>query len=260
MSRFRLTFSLGISSILILSALWFRVSNAQTPPPSLIAVQNQETAPSSDLISYEDWLAQSSSTAQSGSLSQTDLIGRQLFSDYMGLVNNGQATPQNLTLLADSYAKNISDQTSAIIVKAEDINTVTDTVENLRSYSEKVSSIRNKSKDAVIEESKNNQAADTSNPAFAPLMNKVASIYESSANELKAIQVPISLRDNHVLLINNYLSSAEAMKDLAKSETDPVSAYAALNTQANNNTEEIQLLQNIQTTLMANGIIFESDI
>lgn len=258
MSRFRLTFALGISFALIATATWYRVTNANiSSEPSLVVVNDSLNALNQDIVNTDNIIKSVSSTTDSKSLTQTDFIGRQLFSDYIGLMNKGQATDQNLNNLAASYAKTIAEKPRAKLATSQEIKVISDTIENLKSYSEAISKNRTKYQQLVAKSSVTGTVDDPSSQGFESLMERFSDLYNQSANELKLLPVPAALKDNHIALINNYLSSAEAMKALAKTEVDPVEAYSALNTQATNSAEEQNLLLNIQKTLMANGIIFD---
>lgn len=258
MHSFRLRFALVTSIILIVGALWFRIHSSQASNSNLVAIQDDGETTPSDLISSEEFLALNATSTPTGPLSTTDLVGRQLFSDYIGLVNNGQATEENLARLASSYAETLTNTSEVRSVTSAELKTVEDTVENLQAYASVVFSTREKYKKLVIEATKGKNISDPNNSGFASLMNRLSDLYKQSGEEFLTISVPISLSATHLTLVNNYFSSAEAMKTLSKSEEDPLSAYAALDTQSKNNTEEEETLQNLQKTLMANGIMLES--
>ena len=85
-------------------------------------------------------------------------------------------------------------------------------------------------------------------------------LYKASADELLSLAVPFSLAENHLALINNHLSSATAMETLSRINDDPLIAYTAMTTQSKNSKEEANLIVEIQTALIANGVIFESGL
>jgi hypothetical protein len=258
MQGFRFRFALVISLVLILGALWFRISASRTTAASLVAVEDAQNSGESDIISAEDFLAQSSTTVPTGSLSTTDLVGRQLFSDYMGLVNQGQATESNLTSLAETYVNALNTIPQGRSVGREELHTVEDTIENLQAYSEAVFALRNKYRSLATEATRGKTISDSNSSGFISLMSRLGNLYKAGGEELIGVAVPASMADTHQKLINNYFSSADAMNTLSKSDEDPLKAYVALDTQSKNNTEEEELLSIIQKTLMANGIISTS--
>lgn len=264
MSPIRLIIAFAVSIALISGAMWFRF--VRIPPYSAQLVSVEGVEPFS---SEEDFLENLSNTDTSlyatstTTLSQTDLIGRQLFSDYMGLKSQGQVTPENIKALADRYAEEIKNFDISIPkVNPNQIIVLPDSEENLAMYGNAITSIRNKYKNLVAAEVENSggDITDTTSQAFSKFMGAVGKLYQASVNELLLVGVPATLASNHIELINNYLESAEVMESISNTSQDPVRAYAALNIYAQHTEKESELFLNIQKVMMANGIIFNSGI
>lgn len=258
MTRIRLIVALLISIIFIGGAGWFRFTRMTkitkglaTKDPSEERGSFDHNFPNTDTVSG----------VTSEPLSQTDVVSRKLFSDYISLTSNGPAGAEDVNKLAEKYATEILRQVSSTEIGMGQIKTIADSRTNLSLYSQNVTSIRNDNKN-LIEKlySESGATNDINNPSFKIFMEEVGKLYNSAAQTLLALEVPASLAENHRALINNYLSSSLVMKMFGNVSKDPVGAYAAMNTQVKNAEEESQILSNIQNTLIASGIIFEYNI
>src|SRR5262245_34471639 len=109
MSKARLIFALILSVALIGGATWFRAAGTHAEKAKLAVVNSQDALePLSDEEIAADYMTpRATSSTITTQLSDTDLVGRQLFSDYMGLVADGHATKENLDTLAAKYSENI---------------------------------------------------------------------------------------------------------------------------------------------------------
>lgn len=258
MTRFQLILAIAVSAALIGGSTWIRIQNRiETNSGELIAEETQDFSESYS----NDGLALINTThVLSEPLSETDLIGRQLFSDYAKLLSTGQATSENLTALAESYTASIKNTKYIPNITTADLLIVEDTETNLQIYGESVFNIHTKYKNLVTKAHGSGITPNVNSPEFKSFMERVAELYTQAANELKILPVPQILAETHFNLVNNNLSSAEAATTLSNIVKDPLSAYAALNTQAENTQKEANLLLYIQSTMMANGIISANGI
>lgn len=263
MLRIRLIGAISISIVLIGGAIWFRFGQETYTQSNIVAINNEDP-----ILLKETFLAEfASSDAEfattstpSKPLNQTDLVSRGLFSDYISLKSQNQATENNLGFLASKYAKDIANTDISIYqVSINKISVVSDSETNLITYSNTVSSIRNKYKNLVIAE--HGRSTGLTNPdslSIYSFMKIVGGLYSKAANELLAVKAPISLAQNHLSLINIYFGNADLLKLFSGAPQDPVPALAALNSYAQNTEKESLVLSNIRRTLQANGIIFNS--
>ena len=265
MPRIRFIGALAISIALIGGAMWFRFVRIAPYTAQVISVSEVEPLSSEDSLLLTDFFSTETtlSTTSTTTLSQTDLIGRQLFTDYMALKSQGELTPDDIKALAGKYAESIKN--SDVSIPKANINQIivlSDSEVNLAAYGNAITNIRNKYKNLVTTEAQNSggDITDTSSQAFSTFMGAVGKLYKSAADELLLVRVPTSLAQNHVDLINNYLESAEVMTSISGTAKDPIRAYATLSIYAQHSEKESELLLNIQKTLMANGIIFDSSI
>ena len=136
-----------------------------------------------------------------------------------------------------------------------DIKTTADSEEGLYKYSFKMVQVRAKYAALVKAKSSVGSAFDgTNSAALSNFMSSASKLYLDAAQELKAIEVPASLAQNHLELIQVYLENSEAMKAIADVSNNPVKVYGAIKTQTENAQKEESLFLNIQLALMANGI------
>jgi hypothetical protein len=260
MLRFNLAFSLVISFVFIAGATWFRISHNK-PVPQSLSVESAQN----DLAIYQGspldvYIGEGKNSTSTDKLNSTDLLGRQLFSDYLNLNSNHQVTPENINKLASSYADSILNlQTSSKIDRSK-VTVTADSPEAIGKYGNAVFEIRTRYGKLVEKSLAQNKFTDASGPEFSKFMSSVSTIYKQVADEMQNLPVPASLVDNHVKLVNNYLSSSESARSLSNLSQDSLSAYAALNSYATTEEEEGNLLTNIQVALVSNGIVISNPL
>jgi len=262
MSRIPFISALLVSVALIGGATWIRLSPIDPSPAQITSAPKIERSSSGNLEDLAD-ADPSFSTTSASQLAPTDLIGRQLFTDYLALRTQGKTTPDDISALANKYAEDIKNSDLSIPKVAQNqITILPDSAEQLALYGNAMASIRTKYKNLVatqVEVSGSN-ITDIGSRTFSTFMGAVSKLYQSSANELLALEVPASLAENHLNLINNYLESTEVMTLLSNISKDPIQAYAAINIYAQHTEKEAELFLYIQKVMMANGIIFNSNI
>lgn len=261
MPRVRFIGALVISIALIGGAVWFRF--VRIPPyTNPVATVTQVESTSTDDLLLTDFFnteASTSSVTSTTELSQTELIGRQLFTDYLELKSKGQATPDNINAFAEKLAESINNINISISkINSNKIVVLPESEASLAAYGTAMTNLRNKYKNLVAAQTKSSggDITNINSPAYSIFMNAMGKLYKTAADELVLIGVPTSLAQNHVNLINQYLENAEVMRLIGNTSKDPLPAYAALSIYIKNSGREAELLLNIQKTLMAHGIIF----
>lgn len=262
MPRVRFISALVISVALIGGAMWFRF--IRIPPyTNPVATLTQVESTSTDDLLLTDFFNTEASTSvvSTTELSQTELIGRQLFTNYLELKSRGQVTPDNIDAFAASMAESIKNiDVSIPKISSEQIRVVPESEASLAAYGTAMTNLRNKYKNLVATQTKSSggDITNTNSPAYSIFMSAMGKLYKAAADELLLVGVPTSLAPNHLNLINQYLENAEVMKLIGNTSKDPLLAYAALSIYIKNSGKEAELLLNIQKTLMAHGIIFNS--
>lgn len=245
-----------LSVVLVGGATWFRFVPNSNAQPSLVTINGGSRTSDYDELLAQDFFQTSTSTTQTTDqpLTQTDLVSRQLFSDYLSLSSQNKATPENLASLAQKYATSIGNLSlSSTQISLTSVRVVIDSKENILAYGTAINTIRNKYAALVVSQKEQGDISEVGSPTFSNFMNTMGNLYESSANELRVLSVPQSLVSNHIKLVNNYLENAAAVKALSEIENDPLNAYSALNTYSKNSEEETNLLINIQLAMSMNG-------
>ncbi len=245
-----------LSVALISGALWVRYDKTNAfkeKEAELLAVRSQNQKDTA-LVNEELFGNSNPNSENKIPLNETDLVGRQLFTEYMDLSSKGQATPENLNKLAEKYAKNIITLDNSVYINESQIKTVEDTESNLEFYGQTVFEIRAKYSTIIKAESRKNSSLTAGSPEFSKFMLKVSDLYKTSSNEIRNTPVPEILKKTHLDLVNNYISSSNSAKALSDLKSDPLSAYAALNTQAKNSEEESSIFLTIEQTMRSNGL------
>jgi hypothetical protein len=252
MLRFNIVLALLISVILIGGSVFMRTYNNFSQEPLLLAVSGPENPLFSDEAILEP--NTSNTTASSTPLNTTDIISRQLFSDYIELSAKNQATPENLSALAGRYAEAILSSNSAPFVNEGQIILTSDSNEALLTYNRAFFNTRDKYTAQVTGLPQQFVFSDVSDPQFKAFMITLGGLYAQVASDLIKIPVPQSLAKNHVKLINNYLSNHKASLVIADFSENPIEAFSALNIQSKNSAEEAALLSNIRVALLNKGL------
>lgn len=255
--RFRLALAFSVSLLLIGAASWSRLAKADKPEPSIVAVEQKaaENKYISDVFNntLEEDMATSSSVSTEP-LTGTDLVGRQLIMDYLGLASNGQATEVNIAALADRYAESIPTLNSAPTVRYDEIKVVPNNQANFQHYAEEMTKIHGEYVSTMLEAAPNISDTSSSVSDFYPFAGTAHTIYSNTARKMAGISVPATLGEAHIKLVNIYLSSAAGMKALSLANTDSASAFAGLIVMSENNKEEKTLLDEIGRALESHGI------
>ena len=253
--RAKILSALFLSLIMIGAAFWSRFFDNK-PAAGLATVSSPSITPMND----EAFLSANFTDSSSTPLSTTDMLSRQLFSDYADLKSKGETSSENLNYLAERYAEGIMNIRPAAskVTAIEQLTIIPDSAENTFNYGK--SMIAARSKYAALAKEESEGAGDLNQEGFGDFITRAGNLYLASANELLKIKVPASLARNHLEIINDYFQTAEAMRTIAESSDDPVKIYAAIQTQIRNAKKEDELFLNIQIAMSAGGIIWSGNL
>ncbi|MDB5194814.1 MAG: hypothetical protein JWN50_828 [Parcubacteria group bacterium] len=257
----RLALALSISALLIGGATWFRVAHAQNPFKTLTVVNTPAQTNGNQTTIIDTPVAPNIATTTTENLTATDLVGRQFMSDYLSLASNGQATDANVNTLVGNYANNVAGLDSFALYTTADIKIVPTSTQSLQAYSNAVMAIYAKyhgMATAVVKSAGDLSSVDSKN--FASTMNILGSFNLKASEDLKTVPVPDTLAVAHLKLVNNNIASGHALESIGNTTSDSVTAYAALSAQAENASETTDALLSIQSTLLANGILFNAGL
>ncbi len=255
MTRARLIFALVLSITLVGAAGWIRLSRSSTVHVANLLATDDNADLQANVSDIAEVISTPTDEASSTPLTDTSLIGRQLFSDFFGMISNGQVTEDNINVLASTYADSVGNLDKSSRISPTDLAIVADTSDNFNAYLVNLNTIYDKYEELVRARSLNEKDAQTIGPTFITWAQTMEDLYEREATELKNISVPAALLESHTKLVNNYLSSKSAMHSLITATTDPASAMGAIIVQSKNTDEEQIILSSIQDIMTKNGII-----
>jgi len=250
--RFRLALAFSVSILLIGVASWSRFTNVEKIQPSIVAIETNEG-------NYQDFLQDFlepktvGTTTPSEPLTNTDLIGRQLIMDYIGLAAGGDASTASIDALAERYVESIPTLNNALTISYIDLRVVSNTKVNFENYSTQLGNIYIKHSERINRAYAEVIGTDLNN-AYYSAAKEAGMIYENTAMELKNLPVPVSVALSHLKLVNKHLSSAAALESISETEKDPMTAFAGLVAVNENLDEEIVILKQIGQLLKTNGI------
>lgn len=254
--RLRLALAFLVSIALIGAASWFRLTTSENAPSNIVAVEQFGTSDVYDGNILRDFLEPkaTSTTSVETTLSNTDLIGRQLILDYVGLAASGGAGPESIDALANKYIDNLPALNDTPSIGYADIKTVPNTKSNFQNYADEITKIYIEYAERISKASIGGDNLNTLNPALYSFALTFNAAYIDAALKLQNLSVPASLAPIHLQLVNSYLSSAAATKAVSETEEDSAAAFAGLVILNKNVVKEKTLINEIDRTLISNGI------
>src|SRR3989344_381508 len=122
MLRANIILAIAFAILLISLTSWQRFSGESAAKANLIAVNTVNDSTYNDLRRVGSASAEAAPTISPEPMSETDMISRQLFSDYLKLSSQSQVLPTNLENLGESYADGIL--SLAPLVKTVEMNDI----------------------------------------------------------------------------------------------------------------------------------------
>jgi hypothetical protein len=254
--RFRIALALLVSILFIGASSWSRLKPTGKVEYNILTVEQAE----SNDDNYQDFLQdflepkKSDIATPTKPLSNTDLLGRNLLLDYIGLAANGAANTYSINALANQYVENIPTLLKFEKVSYEEIKTISDTKSNFENYSNELGRIYAEHAKRISLIQTNRSSLDDSNNAYFLFAEAANTIYKDTFFKLKDLSVPTSIALVHLQLVNSQLSSAAAMESISKIERDSATAFAGFIVMRENLDEEVIVLKEIEKILKTNGI------
>jgi hypothetical protein len=253
--RMRILSALFLSLILIIGAAVLRSNNSKQTPAPIVSVDTTTNASPATYTSTDVAnLNGPNSTSTEENLTTTDVIGRQLITDYVNLAASGQATEESIDALALRYVEGIKNLNVTNELKLTDINIVPDTRENLKKYSEDLSKLINRHGTSVDKIFPNTNNLTNLGEDLADTMNLLSSVYADIGTEMKSLPVPASISQEHLNLVNYYISSSESIKYISYVEEDPALSFAGIVALNDGLEKESSILSRINDILSKNGL------
>ncbi|MHB1330642.1 MAG: hypothetical protein ACYCY6_01605 [Minisyncoccota bacterium] len=253
--RFRILSTIFLSFILIIGAVWFRADKEKIEV-SLVSVDNTDQYSGGSFIPNDvsDLNDYGFEEELDSTLTTTDLMSRQLLTDYMNLARTGGATEENIQALASKYVEGVSALSPSPAITIADLNIVSNTKNNFERYDELTTIIER----TKINEIEANNIHDVTSitPENIPYnsMMKMGIAYEKAANALTNMDVPASLAALHVKIVNNYLSTSSGLFAISESENDSAMAFAGIAAASTSMRDEGLIIDQIIAILVKNGL------
>ncbi len=194
---------------------------------------------------------------------KTDVLSRQVFSNFMVLKTSGSLNNQNVDYLANDLSSQILDSVSgARVYSSADLKIVENaSLEDLKIYGNSFFLIRDKYQNLYISKSiaHDSPFIDSSETGIVNSFSLISEIYSKILPDLIKLPVPSQLTSVHLKLINLYSSSAYSLKKYINIDNDPVSAIAGLSQYGKNATQEESTVEQIANYFRQSGIIFTID-
>lgn len=254
--QLKLILAISISIIMVGLASWERfIASSQTKI-------DVETVPQANLGNqYEDSLLELVKSRSGGAPSvteseptypntATDMISRQLLSDYFSMSVNGEMSDEALENLASSYVEKVPTLHNPDTINYTDVVTNSNTKDNFQKYSDTLTEIYNEYLMSVSEVWREN---DATNPKYSSALS-LSLAYNKAFTELKKIPAPTALAIMHFQLINTYISNAEALLAISNTEKDPTLAIAGMVALNENLVKEKIILNEINRILSLNDV------
>jgi hypothetical protein len=251
--RIRIALAVSLSVILIALAVWIRLG-VTTNSGELIAVKSegvQTSTPIGSNLSFQN------STSTEINLTNTEIISRQLLSDYINLVGSGEITDSNINLLAEKYIESIPIIQAGFYtpMKLADLKTSLNTSPNFKTYEETMRKIHEKYGAQMKSIYPGNTILGNDSSETYPFLADLSQLYSNMASEIKEVITPVEISPYHLRLVNNYLSTAGAMISLStQTKTDPITTIAAITTLRDNMEAQGVIIAEINQILMKNEL------
>jgi hypothetical protein len=186
----------------------------------------------------------------------TEALGISLLSDYGNAKRIGNIDQSAVDYLSSKSASEITSLSFlAQPARLEDL-TIGGPQASPAAYGSQVSSLRDEYFGRFRTEMLSNSFSSPTDPKFLELLSKAEGYYRTMAAKLLEIAVPQELTSLHLLLVNNYRESAEALRALRDLDADPVKAIAGFSTYQRLQEAELSILSTMRSELAKSGILF----
>ncbi len=216
---------------------------------------------SGDNVAYTNGSITDSSTS-SASTNQTDILSKQVFSNFMVLRQSGNLNDTSIQSLADQLSSQIiaSRQANKIYTVADLRVTSNATETELKNYGNEFFLLRIKYQNAFIGAiiAPDSPLIDTTDAGPINTYALLGNLYAWITADLLKMTVPDKLVSLHLEILNNYSGSAYGLKQFGQLETDPIAALSGLRLYGANSDQEELIIGKIAAYFVQNGIIFSA--
>jgi hypothetical protein len=241
--------SVLLSLVLIVGAFVVRSSKAPNGlGPELVSVHNE--AGDFEIYNIQDFFLTSTPTSQ---LSMTDMVGRSLITDYIGLAKDDKLTEENVAALMNYHIENLKNINKANKIDSSSLKIVEDSQINFQNYSDITTSIEKERQKSVRDYNASTGSFKKLGVEVYSFATNVSSAYDTAINKMMGVPVPESLITYHMELINNFISTSTGLKSIANTELDSTASLAGLSLVDESIKQEGSIINQIIAVLIKNG-------
>jgi hypothetical protein len=196
------------------------------------------TVSDANIKNFQDF---TKSFKKTGNDNLTDSLSKDVFSQYIKYNTSGTMSDDDILEVTNnvlSQSTNISDP-----ITYTDIQITTPNISNLKIYGNNIAVIQNSINKGIL------SIEDKSSK-----IPYLASIYSASAKLFIEIDVPESLSENHINIINGYKKYSEGLLMMEKQEQDPATALLGLNKVKTATDEILSNFENIKKAIILNKV------
>ena len=194
---------------------------------------------------------------------ETDIISKKLFAEYINLKQSGNFNEESVAAVANNLvAEELNNKKVIQYYFPKDIKTFpSDNKVLLKSYGNSFALIRTKYQKQYLENPlvKEGETANLVDPEFLKGLIRVSEVYKNMAVELSRIAAPKDLFQTHMEILNNYMASSDGLKELSLLSSDPVMGMIGTQRHMEAEGKEKTLLNELAKYLFENKIIYSAN-
>lgn len=237
-----LVVSLGIIAL----AYFYEGAGASAPQGPLVRIGDENSSGNQNLVQlklgdnpFADWqkVLGESATGYSnaaegadGAFSTTDAVGRQLFSGFLGLQQEGLLNdPASQDMILRQIIATTEASGTGKRYTGNDLSLVEETPQTLKTYLHALGGALQKT--FMIQESELAtfaRAVESKNPSDLKQLDAPIGIYTDIVKELRSMPTPKSAASIHVSLLNNFSDLIAVLATMEKLYDDPLGALASV--------------------------------
>lgn len=180
----------------------------------------------------------------------SDTVSRNLFANAVYLSNNGEVTEESKEQLVNNLISGIQKSFTFKQYTEGGLNVISlENQENVRFYASSFATLQ---VGMILQMQQ--QVLKIEND-----VSILGEIYAKQASDLYALQVPVSVKDIHLQIVNNYSKGAAVFDAIAAEKQDPIKLPFAIKTYQEIIFEQPTLIRRIAQYIRESGIIFTSN-
>ncbi len=182
--------------------------------------------------------------------SVSDTVARNLFANAVYMSNSGEITEESKQSLVNDLISGIQKSFTFKEYPANGLVTITDeNQDKLRFYASSFATLQ---VGMILQMQKNISKIESD-------MGVLGEIYSKQASDLYALQVPASIKDIHLQIVNNYSKGEAVFEAVANEKKDPMKLPFAMKVYQEIIVAQPALVRQIAQYIKNNGIIFTSN-